>query len=317
MASTNDMSAFARGTPQFVRQVSTVITGDGRTVDCIDLCDGRIVAIAYDRVTLCHHLDALFECQNDNIDSYGTFRRIPADIIIPTPRLGRFVDVVLSEHTVDLLVLSTGEVLGIDGSAICLYSNLESVCSADPNCVLASISFGTAPESPCQPISNTDDAPRLEGDMHSIDGATISIGKFAGFRLVTHAALGISDGLVSVFGRKGRWIGNLAASAVDDFVAGDATEFSPDREWRTRWSTQLQALLGLRPESKSPFTDTSVKTCNGYVVIESPSRTLLILIEPGRSVQQTMLDAIRDFRTRAGRLSQRADLIEAALRCQR
>lgn len=87
---------------------------------------------------------------------------------------------------------------------------------------------------------------KFSADIASVDGAIITDGKFAGFKLIAQAALGVKSDLVNVYGRKGSCLGYILEQDVNAFVAGETSGFTPEGGWRTKWSGELIDLFDLR-----------------------------------------------------------------------
>lgn len=87
---------------------------------------------------------------------------------------------------------------------------------------------------------------KFSADIASVDGAFITDGKFAGFKLIAQAALGVKSDLVNVYGRKGSCLGYILEQDVNAFVSGDTSGFTPEGGWRTKWSGELIDLFDLR-----------------------------------------------------------------------
>ena len=126
---------------QFVKRVFTENTGGGCMVDFIELTTGQIIGLNDESVVLYPNMNAFYEGDEGNFDGFGTIHRSDAATIIDNPRLGTFTDALMAEYTVDLLVLSTGEILGVDSESICYYANIDAVHSTGPGSVLATILF--------------------------------------------------------------------------------------------------------------------------------------------------------------------------------
>ncbi len=122
---------------QYIDRVVVEQTGGGCMVDFVELKDGRVVGINDECVVLYPSRDAFYSDElfpHFDRPSAATETRGPAD-------LGTFIRELQVEYPLDLLTLTTGEVLGIDAESICLYADVTRVFSGDPDCIIASISL--------------------------------------------------------------------------------------------------------------------------------------------------------------------------------
>lgn len=128
---------------QFVQQVFTENTGGGCMVDLVVLNEGRVIGITDESVVLYPSMNAFYEGDADGAFDFPSFeRKNPgAEPVIEQPKLGTYVDALQSEYTVDLLTLTTGELLGIDAESICLYASEQAVMEASPDSVLMRIAL--------------------------------------------------------------------------------------------------------------------------------------------------------------------------------
>lgn len=129
---------------QFVASVFTESTGGGCMVDFIVLIDGRVVGLNDECVVLYPSQEAFYQGDEEgDFDSFAMFwrpRNEAADIV-GKPGLGTYIDQFIKEYTVDVLVLDTGEVIGVDNETVCLYQSLERMNGGEPDSVLATISL--------------------------------------------------------------------------------------------------------------------------------------------------------------------------------
>lgn len=128
-----------QGSFQFVEQVFTENTGGGCMVDFIELKTGQVIGLNDECVVLYPSMGAYREGTVEDFDGFRMFYRPEASTIIDKPRLGAYTDAIVAEATVDLVVLETGEVLGIDGGSVCLYANMDAAFSGAPDSVIATI----------------------------------------------------------------------------------------------------------------------------------------------------------------------------------
>ena len=126
---------------QFVKRFFSECTGGGCKVDFFELHHGQVVGLNDESIVLYPTLTAFYEGDEDGNFDFPTIWRTSVPTTIEKPRLGAYTDSVQEEYTVDLYILDTGEVLGIDGDSICLYANMDKVFGASPDSVLASISL--------------------------------------------------------------------------------------------------------------------------------------------------------------------------------
>ena len=109
-------------------------------VDFFELNDGRIIGLNDECIVLYPSSKAVYEGDENGDFNFRTIRRkTNAPTRIQHPRLGTYTDSVHEEYTVDLFLLDTEEVLGIDGKTICLYRSLSDVFEATSDCVIGSI----------------------------------------------------------------------------------------------------------------------------------------------------------------------------------
>jgi len=125
---------------QFVKKFYSESTGGGCMVDFFELNDGRIIGLNDECIVLYPSSKAVYEGDENGDFNFRTIRRkTNAPTRIQHPRLGTYTDSVHEEYTVDLFLLDTEEVLGIDGKTICLYRSLSDVFEATSDCVIGSI----------------------------------------------------------------------------------------------------------------------------------------------------------------------------------
>ena len=123
----------------FVKRVFTKDTGGGCLVDFVELKTGQIIGLNDECVVLYPNMDAFYTGDDGDFDGFGMFYRPDVPTIVEKPRMGAYTDDIVSEETLDIVVLDTGEVLGVDSESVCLYANMDALFSAAPNCVLAKI----------------------------------------------------------------------------------------------------------------------------------------------------------------------------------
>ncbi len=152
-----------QGSFQFIKQVFTENTGGGCMVDFIELKTGQVIGLNDECVVLYPSMVAYREGAVEDFDGFRMFYRPEASTIIDKPRLGAYTDAIVAEATVDLVVLETGEVLGIDGGSVCLYASMDAAFSGAPDSVIATIELNAEVPQAGQWFQSTD--PGFEGTV--------------------------------------------------------------------------------------------------------------------------------------------------------
>ena len=132
---------------QFIKCVSSQNTGGGCMVDFIELHDGRLIGLNDECIVLYPSVDAFYDGdENGEFDEFAMIYRPDAVTQIEKPSLGTYTERLMVEHTVDLLVLDTNEVLGVSGENVCLYASLDDVFNASPDVSPLTISLLEKPK---------------------------------------------------------------------------------------------------------------------------------------------------------------------------
>lgn len=128
---------------QFVSRIYTENTGGGCMVDFVVLKDGRLIGLNDESVVLYPTLECFYEGDADgNFDFPVFWRPCKKEAACTyTGTLGTYIDSLRMEATVDVLILDTGEAIGIDGESVCLYESYESLMEGRPDSVIKSISL--------------------------------------------------------------------------------------------------------------------------------------------------------------------------------
>ena len=109
---------------QFIKKVFTEHTGGGVMVDLIILADQRIVGVNDECAVLYKDMEA-FYTESNQFFYFPEITNEANSKVMAKDRLSVFITRIDHEYTMDVVVLASGMVIGIDSEAVSLYQDLD------------------------------------------------------------------------------------------------------------------------------------------------------------------------------------------------